>query len=327
MAAYRDTADRERILADIRWKGEQKDRMSIHQQDGVVWLSWPAFDREEEFVHGFSTRLGGVSTGDLSEMNLSFSRGDDPDSVMENFSRISRAIGFSPEQMVFSSQTHTANVRRVGRQDCGNGLRRVHIPPLREEVCESPLRQDGTLPAEEPFADVDGLITDEPGVILTTFYADCVPLFFIDPVRRAAGLSHSGWRGTVSQIGAVTVREMERCFGSRPADLLAAIGPSICRDCYEVSEEVADAFREIFTAREMAEICTPGNRPGKYQLDLWQANRLILIRSGIPGEHISMPGLCTCCNPSLLFSHRASHGRRGNLAGFLGLRAQDPLLT
>ena len=164
--------------------------------------------------HGFSTRLGGVSTGYYESLNLSFDRGDDPEHVRENFRRIGDAIGVSCEDMVMAKQTHTTNVRLVTEEDRGKGVVR-----------------------ERDYTDVDGLITNIPGICLVTSYADCVPLYFVDPVHHAIGLSHSGWRGTVGKIGKHTVEMMKEAFGSRPEDLLAAVGPSVCMDCYEVSED------------------------------------------------------------------------------------------
>ena len=230
-------------------------------------------------------------------MNLSFSRGDEPEHVRENFRRIAESIGFSEKDLVFSMQTHTANVRRVGREDCGRGLER----PV-------------------GYCDVDGLVTNEPGVVLATFYADCVPLFFVDPVRRCIGLSHSGWRGTVGKIGKATVETMAKEFGSEPGDLLAAVGPSICQECYEVSEEVIGLFRENF-AEELWPKLFYRKDNGHYQLNLWEANRLIFQEAGILPQHITVTDICTACNPELLFSHRASGGKRGNLAGFLEIKA------
>ena len=194
-----------------------------------------------------------------------------------------------------SDQTHTVNVRRVTRADCGNGLLR-----------------------EKSFFDVDGMITDEPGVALATFYADCVPLYFVDVKHKAIGLSHSGWRGTVSRMGAHTVEAMRREFGTDPRDMIAAIGPSICMDCYEVSEDVAEQFYREFP-RQIHDAILLDRQNGKYQLNLWEANRFVLTDAGIPEENISMPQLCTCCNPDFLFSHRASGGKRGNLGAFLML--------
>ena len=158
------------------------------------------------------------------------------------------------------------------------------------------------------------MITDEPGVVLACFYADCVPLYFVDPVKRAIGLAHSGWRGTVHRMGECMVTKMRETFGSNPQNLIAAIGPSICRDCYEVDEDVAQEFAAQFAGTG---VVTPGKKEGKYQLDLWLANRLILMQAGIPEERISVTDICTCHNPEYLFSHRASNGRRGNLAAFL----------
>jgi hypothetical protein len=164
---------------------------------------------------------------------------------------------------------------------------------------------------------VDGLVTDEPGVILATFYADCVPLYFVDPVHRAIGLSHSGWRGTVGRMGRQTLETMAREFGTKPQEVLALVGPSICMDCYEVSADVADAFLAEFPGHEGEILLDKGK--GKYQLDLWATNAIVLREAGILPEHLSVAGLCTCCHPDLLFSHRASHGKRGNLGAFLML--------
>ncbi len=165
---------------------------------------------------------------------------------------------------------------------------------------------------------MDGMITNEPGLMLATFYADCVPLFFVDPVKRAVGLSHSGWKGTAGKMGRCTVEAMVREFNSRPEDILAAIGPSICADCYEVSGDVILEFEKSFGA-EAVESFSIRKGNGKYQLDLWEANRYVLLEAGIRPEHMAVTDICTCCNPDKLFSHRASHGKRGNLAAFLGL--------
>lgn len=230
-------------------------------------------------------------------MNLSFTRGDEPERVRENYRRLGHAMGFDLEDMVFSWQTHTNCVRAVTEQDRGKGYT-----------------------AERDYRDVDGLVTNVPGLVLVTFYADCVPLFFVDPVHRAIGLSHSGWRGTVSDIAGVTVRAMQEKYGTEPENLIAAIGPSICRSCYEVSEDVILKVREQYP-QGMWDLLYDTKENGKYQLDLWEVCRQNMIRAGILPEHISVTDICTCCNPDLLFSHRASQGKRGNLAAFLSIRA------
>lgn len=281
---------------EIRWNKVDKLKMRINERQGVTWLTWPALEEVPGIVHGFSTRLGGVSKGIYASMNLSFTRGDEEADVRENYRRLAVAMGFSAGDIVTSDQTHTTNIRVVTEKDRGKGI---------------------TVPRD--YTDVDGMVTNVPGLVLATFYADCVPLYFVDPVHRAIGLSHSGWRGTVGKIGAETVRVMREQYGSEPSDILAAIGPSICQDCYEVSEDVIDQFRAAFERKYWPSLFYQ-KESGKYQLNLWEANRIIFQETGILPEHISLPNLCTCCNPEFLFSHRASKGRRGNLGAFLGLR-------
>ena len=283
-------------MTEIKWHKGTESHMQIKENKGVVWLSYPAFEKFPDIVQAFSTRLGGVSQGIYSSMNLSFTRGDDDAAVHENYRRFAAAVGFEAEDIVTSDQTHTANVRVITEEDRGNGI---------------------TKPRQ--YTDVDGMITNVPGLVLATFYADCVPLYFVDPVHHAIGLSHSGWRGTVAKIGAVTVERMHEEYGSDPGDIYSAIGPSICQDCYEVSEDVIQEFRTAFGRKDW-DVLFYRKENGKYQLNLWEANRIIMQEAGIREEHISMPGICTCCNPEFLFSHRASHGKRGNLGAFLGIR-------
>ncbi len=282
----------------IKWQRKGAGQVcGVRESEGVPYLYFPHLECGP-FVHGFSTRLGGVSEGDLATMNLSFQRGDATENVRENYARIARAIGFCAQSLVLTDQTHTANVRVAVQADAGSGFSR-------------PVDHHG----------VDGLVTNVPGLVLAALFADCVPIFAVDPIKNAVGLAHAGWRGTVSGIGKVTVDAMRKAFGSRPQDLRAAIGPSICQDCYEVGTDVADAFRGAFPAALCAEILRP-NAAGKYQLDLWRANAYLLQDAGIPETQICVTDICTCCNPKLLFSHRASKGKRGNLAAFLGIRAE-----
>lgn len=270
--------------------------MKVVEREGVPFLVFPGLDETEAVIHGFSTRMGGVSEGMFSSMNLSFARGDEEGRVRENFARLGRAMGLDCRNLVFSDQTHTSNVRVVTEADRGKGFVR-----------------------EKDYRDVDGLVTNVPGLVLATFYADCVPLFLVDPVHRAVGLSHSGWKGTVGKIGKCTVELMKEQYGTRPEDLTAAIGPSICQDCYEVSEDVIGQFQEAFEETYWKEIFY--EKPdGKYQLNLWRANELIFREAGLLPGRILTTDLCTCCNAKLLFSHRASKGKRGNLGAFLMLK-------
>ena len=285
-------------MTEIRWYEEGKPHMRIKENKGVTWLSYQAFEQFPDIVHAFSTRLGGVSQGIYSSMNLSFTRGDEDAAVHENYRRLAEAVGFSAEDIVTSDQTHTANVRVITEEDRGNGITKPR-----------------------PYTDVDGMVTNVPGLVLATFYADCVPLYFVDPVKKVIGLSHSGWRGTVGKIGKVTVETMCREFKSRPEDILAAVGPSICQDCYEVSEDVIRQFQKNFP-EDCWNALFYQKENQKYQLNLWKANELIFYEAGILPEHIAVTNLCTHCNSEILYSHRQAGDARGNLCAFLALNQE-----
>ena len=282
----------------INWiyKDDRKVFSNV-ERGGVPYLSLKALEDTGMVVNGFSTRLGGASKGRFATMNFSYSRKDDPADVLENFTRMADALGVERDRMVVSYQTHTTNVRRVTREDEGKGVIR-----------------------ERDYKDVDGLITDVPGITLVTFYADCVPLYLVDQAHHAIGLSHSGWRGTVKRMGQVTMDAMKEAFGTRPEDLTVCIGPSICRDCFEVGEEVAEAFADAFDAGYRDELYSANGKPGKYQLDLWKANEIIFREAVVPKEQIHTTNICTMCNSDYLFSHRRVGEERGNLAAFLSIR-------
>ena len=191
--------------------------VELREEKGVPYMVFPALEATGVVVHGCSTRLGGVSQGDCATMNFANGRGDDPANIRENFIRMTAALGVAPEQLVLSYQTHTTNIRKVTEEDLGKGYDK-----------------------ERDYREIDGLMTDVPGAMLVTSYADCVPLLFVDPVRRVIASSHAGWRGTVAGMGRRTVEAMVEAYGCDPKDLIVAIGPSICQDCYEVSEDVAE---------------------------------------------------------------------------------------
>jgi hypothetical protein len=229
-------------------------------------------------------------------MNFSFTRGDDPAHVMENYRRMAEVLGVEKDRMTLSYQTHTTNVRVVTEADAGKGVAR-----------------------DRDYTDIDGLVTNVPGITLVTFYADCVPLYIVDPVHRAIGLSHSGWRGTVNRMGKVTLDVMHWTYGTKPEDCIVCIGPSICQDCFEVGGEVVEVFEAAFNERYHRELYYRKDN-GKYQLDLWRANQIVFTEAGVLPDHIHTTDICTHCNPELLFSHRTQGNARGNLAAFLCLR-------
>ncbi len=266
-------------------------------QNGVPLLTFACFEGQQDWMGmAFSTRLGGISKGYLAEMNLGWNRGDTQETVQENYRLLCKGLGVDAERLVFSDQVHETTVEYVT-----------------EELCAG-------IDLQKKLMGVDGLYTDQTDVILATSYADCVPLFFADPVRRIIASSHSGWRGTVGQIGLRTIEQMQQRFGCNPRDIIALIGPSICRNCYEVSEEIIPQFAAVYNESELSDIVEPGAAEGKYQLDLWAACYHTMKKAGILPENIQVSGICTCCHQDLLFSHRASQGRRGNLNGFIWKR-------
>ena len=291
---------------------ELSDNMKLID-GGVPYYYFPALDDTGVVKSAFSTRLGGVSSGVLASMNLGTNRGDDPANVLENFTRMAHALGTEPECMILSHQTHTTNVRVVTKADSSNGILRPN-----------------------EFTDIDGMITNEKGLMLVTSYADCVPLYFVDPIKKVIGLSHSGWRGTVNQMGLHTVRAMQETYGCESSDIIGAIGPSICQECYEISEDVAvefldkfsdlekefgniEKFSSTYKYEEAKIVYHRKDNKEKYQLNLWRANELIMLKAGLKPGNIWCANICTCHHPDVFFSHRASNGERGNVCAFLQL--------
>lgn len=250
---------------------------------------------EQEVVHGFSARLGGVSGKPWDSLNLGLHVGDAPEAVLENRRRFLRALDLRAERVVSPEQVHGTDVYQVRGEDVGRGA----------------------LAYAEAIARTDALITDVPGVPLLLCFADCVPLIFYDPAHHAIGAAHGGWKGTVGGVAGNTVAAMQAAYGTEPDKLLAGIGPSIGPCCYEVGAEVEDQFREVwpqhgdrlFTEQE-----------GKTHLNLWEANRLQLLSAGLKEENIECAETCTACEHKWFFSYRADHGQTGRLAAVIALK-------
>ena len=297
----------------MKFKNSKTARLTEHK---TPYVSFPVLEQFPYIKHGFSTRIGGVSEGIYGSLNLGFGRGDTDENVIHNYERISESIGVKSESLVMSDQVHKTNLHKVTKDDLGKGIYRA-----------------------KDYREIDGLYTDEPGITLVTAYADCVPLYFVDPVHKAIALTHAGWRGTVAKIGPKTVETLTKEYQSKPEELVVVIGPSICQDCYEVSKDVADEFQKVIDVAHQTEIITPqedykmsiscGQRSKekveeslkeqKYQLNLWKANRYLLEQVGVLPEHIVISDVCTCCNAELFHSHRASKGQRGSLSAFLAI--------
>ncbi len=245
----------------------------------------------DSIVHGFTTRRGGVSGGECSSLNLGFKREDLRENVMENFMLVSEALGIDYRHMVFSDQVHGNVVKCVGERERGNGIT-----------------------GENTIGQCDGLMTNEARVALVTFYADCVPVFFYDPVKNAAALAHSGWRGTVKQIARAAVREMAAHFDVKAGDLEAALGPCIGQCCFEVGREVYDEF---VSRMDWSEKYCLRSGDEKWNIDLAGIIKETLARAGVKEEKIVTANVCTSCRRDLFFSHRAEKGRTGSMAAII----------
>lgn len=270
------------------------NNLNILSKSGISYITFPSLEKTGLIRHLFSTRLGGVSTGKYASMNLSFNNGDSRENVLENYRRLCECVGIDIKELVLSRQTHTDNVKIVTREHCGTGI------------------------FKDSFSDIDGLITNQSGVALVTQYADCTPLVFLDPVNKVIATSHAGWRGTVKEIGKKTVEKMSKEFGSNPNDIIAGIGPCIGKCCYEVDDPVYNEFIKL-SYLNLSKIFTPKDN-GRYMLDLVEANKQILLNTGIEPQNIDFTDICTCCNANELHSHRASKGERGNLALIIALK-------
>ena len=245
---------------------------TVHRDGALEYLRADALAGA---IHCFSTRFGGVSTGYLKSLNLGVHRGDTPENVEKNYEILGAAVGFRPENLVFTHQIHSDIVRRVGAADRGEGLARP--VPL----------------------DCDGLITDEPDVALAVFSADCTPILLHDPVRGAVGAVHAGWRGTAQKIAQITAQKLINEFGSNPKDICVLIGPAICGKCYEVGEEVYS----IFSPSPLPAL---SSEKGGLRLDLKKINAKQLADIGI--EKIDICPYCTCCDNEYFFSYRKENG-------------------
>ena len=263
----------------------------LQEHHGVLFYACPEI-QAAGFPHGFSTRIGGVSPAPWDSLNLGGSCGDNPDRVSENFRRFCAAIGASPDCLVKNQQVHGDKIRSVTRAD------RMAFP------------------GEPGTAEADGLMTREAGVCLAAFSADCIPVLLCDPVKRAAAAVHAGWRGTALGIAARGIQRLAEAFGSRPSDILAAIGPGISVCCFETHQDVPDGLRAHMGAAADPYI-HPIPSTEKYHVDLKGLNRAWLLQAGVPSEHIAVCSACTACDLTSFWSHRRQGPARGSMAALI----------
>lgn len=273
----------------------QSKTMTLNNADTVPYLTYNSLSEIKFINHAFSTRLGGVSEGEFTSMNMAFNRGDNPENVTENYKRICKSAGFDFDSLTASAQDHNTFVRAVTSENKGVGIYKPR-----------------------DLQSVDALITNEKSVTLVTYYADCTPLFFVDTKQKAIGLAHAGWRGTVGRIGEKVVNKMTELYGTNPSDIVAAIGPAISVCCYEVDKPCADNFYALSDLDSSRFVFPKEN--GKYMIDLLETNRQILVAAGVKNENITVSDVCTNCNSDLLWSHRATKGKRGTMSAFMCIK-------
>jgi uncharacterized protein, YfiH family len=247
----------------------------------------------DEIKHCFTSRLGGVSQGECSSLNMGFNRNDLKENVLENYRIVCEAMGIDINTLVLSRQVHDNKLYKVSAADKGKGIFK-----------------------ENDLLGYDGLMTNEKGITLVTFYADCVPLFFYDSDNKAIALSHSGWRSTKKQIAAETVKAMKNEYGTEPGKLTCAIGPSIRQCCFEVGEEVVQEFvTEIPWSHEFCE----KKQNNKWHIDLQGIIKKTLLNEGVFEHNITDANLCTKCNKDIFFSHRGDMGKTGSMTAIMQL--------
>lgn len=261
----------------------------------LEYIQFPNFFKYSNLVtHCFTTRKGGVSSGECNSLNLGLGRNDLKDNVLENFKIVSRSIGINYENMVFSNQVHDNKIKTISEEDRGKGI------ILNNDI-----------------VGYDGLITNKKEVAIVTFYADCVSVLFLDPIKKVIAISHSGWRGTVKEISAETIKKMVLEFGCKVEDIETAIGPAIGQCCFEVGEEV---YYEFIDKLDWSERYCKKSGNEKWHIDLQGIIKQTLINSGIAEDKICLAAICTKCNKDVFFSYRGDQGKTGSLAAIMQLR-------
>lgn len=267
--------------------------MGLHQKKGISYYTFDNLDKTGLIHHCFTTRLGGVSKGVYEAFNLSFTRGEEKETVLENYRLLSDALDFQLDSFVLPNQTHTTNIRNVTLEDKGKGVT-----------------------AFSDIRNTDGLCTNVQGLNLTVFGADCVPIFLLDTKKRAISVVHAGWKGTANGIAKKAIEKMIYDFGSNPIDILAGIGPSIGKCCFQVDNPVVELFKNQIS---FANDVIFDDVPGKFKIDLWATNQRLLMEAGVPEDNIEITGICTMCHTELFYSHRVMGDARGNMAGIMTL--------
>lgn len=262
--------------------------MALIENGNLIYTVFDSFSEIDFVSHGLSTRHGGVSSGIYESMNLSFTIGDTEENVYNNYKAFAKELGFNYNEVQRGYQVHGTNVEVVTRENMIHLQGSVH------------------------FKDTDALITNEKNIPLSTFYADCVPVFFVDKKNHAIGVAHAGWRGTADNIVKNVVIKMRETFGTNPEDLICGIGQSIHECCFLVDDDVYEVFNEHEEYRAFIK-----KDENKYKINLQEINKKNLMDQGVLEKNIEISPYCTACNEDLFFSHRRQGLNRGTMGGFI----------
>lgn len=241
----------------------------------------------------FSTKKGGVSTEAFSSLNMALHVEDDTNAVIENRIRFSKAVGFSLDNVICAQQVHGTNIEQVSRLQRGRGI----------------------VSYADAIPETDAMITADKQVVLAAFFADCVPVYIVDPVKGVVALAHAGWKGTLNGIAGKTVQRMQEDNGTEPSDCFAFIGPSVGPCCYEVSRDLALRFGEKQPVSDGPQ--NAGRE--RWKLDLWGLNKKNLVDAGLDPKKITVSEICTVCHDTRFFSHRRDSGLTGRMAAFISV--------
>lgn len=267
----------------------------IKQKNHLKYITFDNLEKTNMVNHCITTRIGGGSTGVYAECNMSFTRGENRQTVLQNYDIICDTLHFDKNNFVLCHQTHTTNILTVTEQHKGMGVTK-----------------------KSTIKEIDGLVTNISGLQLVVFCADCVPLLLLDPHKKAIAAVHAGWRGTVNSIAKKAIEKMTENYGTNTKDIIAGIGPSIGQCCFQVDEPVVKEFRQKLDFAD--DVIINDTIPERYKIDLWETNKRILIDCGVPEQNIELSKICTMCHTDLFYSHRVMGNQRGNMAGIISLK-------
>lgn len=270
---------------------------SLYHASNNLWYGRFSVFPKNKVIHAISTRFNGVSIPPFDGLNLALHVGDNPQQVVENRCLFCTGLGLDPKQITTCQQIHGNRIVYITKEKIGAG----------------------SVSLADTIKDTDALITDLPNVALTLFFADCTPIMIYDPVQNAIGAAHGGWRGTVGEISLHMIEMMQKKFNTNPTDCIASIGPAIGTCCYEIGDEVADKFKQLYK-KDSNLILKRDKTTRKYHLNLQKANALTLQKAGLTAQNIDTADICTACNSKVFFSYRADGRKTGRIACLIALK-------